>query len=101
MFFLITGEVNPNSVFSFFFSVAYRFSLSVELLLPTEYRRNTKSCSPDLPAASGEIVRCVPSTQSPWPGRGDGSLCPEPERPWSHEQVSFLTAYVTLHFQLF
>ncbi|AWP19857.1 putative inositol-trisphosphate 3-kinase B [Scophthalmus maximus] len=48
---------------------------------------NTEGCSPHLPAASGEIVRCVPSTPSPWPGRGDGSLCPEPERPGSHEQV--------------
>lgn len=69
-----------------FFSCGSRLSSCVELTLLTEYRENTESCSPDLPAASGEIVRCVPSTHSPWPGRGDGSLCPE--RPWSHEQVS-------------
>lgn len=57
--------------------------------LLTERRGIAVSCSPGLPAASGEIIRCVPSTPSPWPGRGDGSLCPEPERPQSHEQVSF------------
>lgn len=57
--------------------------------LLTERRGLTVSCSPGLPAASGEIIRCVPSTPSPWPGRGDGSLCPEPKRPQSHEQVSF------------
>lgn len=57
--------------------------------LLTERRGIAVSCSPGLLAASGEIIRCVPSTPSPWPGRGDGSLCPEPERPQSHEQVSF------------
>lgn len=60
---------------------------SPELLLPG-CSGSTESCSLGLPAASGEIVQCVPSTQSPWPGRGDGSLCPERERPQNHEQVS-------------
>lgn len=62
---------------------------SVRSPLLTERRGLAVSCCPGLPAASGEIIRCVPSTPSPWPGRGDGSLCPEPKRPQSHEQVSF------------
>lgn len=60
---------------------------SSELLLPG-CGGSSESCSLGLPAASGEIVQCVPSTRSPWPGRGDGSLCPERERPRNHEQVS-------------
>lgn len=74
------------------------FSSSVEPLLLTECRGNTERCSADLPAVSGEIVRCVPSTQSPWPGRGDGSLCPES---WSHEQVSFFFLQLMTHLALY
>lgn len=86
--FFLKNVSHFNSLHPFFFFSA-DFACSVEPPLLAECRGNTESCSPGLPAASGEIIRCVLSTQSPWPGRGDGSLCPEPERPRSHEQVSF------------